>query len=97
MNSVDLFFVSVYSLICIRFLIISFKIITKFKTINFSLFTPTIVTEHNKVKLLFYSLSIAITSVLAIITFIFLKSYSLGSCSLMLYFVLQCKAEKYTD
>lgn len=96
LNSSYLFLIIAYSFIIIRFLIVSFKIITNSKTINFFLFTPAIVNKTNKMQLLSYSLAIVVDCFFTIISCVVFNSYLLFVLSLMVYFALLYNAKKYT-
>lgn len=96
MNSSCLFVLIAYSCIIIRFLILTFKIITNSKTINFFLFTPTIVNETNKLDLLFYSLAIIFVSFLVIISYVIFNSCLWMTFSIITFIILLYNAEKHT-
>lgn len=96
MNLSRLFVFIVYSVIIIRFIIITFKIITDSKKINFFIFTPTIINENNRIYLLLYSLAIIIISFLVIICYIIFNSYLWMLFSIIAFIITLYNAEKHT-
>lgn len=93
MDSKYLFILIAYFYMCIRFIIISFKIYRNAESVNFLYFSPIRINKENKYTLLRYSLYIVIIDLIIINILLFRFNIYLVLALSGLYFPISIKVE----